>query len=135
MAKVNTILHFPGNCSEAFEHYKTVFGTEYMGEITRYGQDAPKGAEHMIAYISLPTIGSHILNGADTPEQMGQHLTIGNNFYIMLEPDSRTAADRLYAGLSEAGTAEQPMTEQPWGYFGRCIDQFGVQWAFSCPAA
>ena len=40
MARTSTYLNFAGNTEEAFNFYKSVFGTEFVGEIARMG-DAP----------------------------------------------------------------------------------------------
>lgn len=133
MAAVNTFINFPGNCEQAFEFYKTVFGTEYVGEPLRLGDGAPDGAKNMLAHVALPTIGGHILHGADAPKEMGFDLVVGGNVYIMLQPDSREDADTLFAALSNDGTIVQPLDVQPWGsYYGICTDKFGTQWVFDC---
>ena len=41
MARVSTYLNFTGNTEEAFTFYKTVFGTEFEGQIDRMG-DVPQ---------------------------------------------------------------------------------------------
>ena len=40
MSKVSIYLNFPRNTEEAFAFYKSVFGTEYIGNIARLG-DVP----------------------------------------------------------------------------------------------
>lgn|GEM_PF-2430493 len=40
MATVNAYLNFPGNCEEAFNFYKSVFGGEFQGGIMRF-RDVP----------------------------------------------------------------------------------------------
>jgi len=57
----------------------------------------------------------------------------GNNILLNLEPDSRPETDRLYQALSEGGEAVEPLQEMFWGgYFGSCVDRFGVHWMFNC---
>ena len=82
MAGVNTYLNFAGNTEEAFEFYKTVFGTEYVNGVMRYG-DVPAGGagpelsdadQQKVMHVGLPTIGGHILMGTDLLESMGQSL-------------------------------------------------------------
>lgn len=64
---------------------------------------------------------------------MGFTVTMGNNTYIDLEPDTRAEADALFAKLSEGGRIEMPMQEMFWGdYFGSFKDKFGVQWMIAC---
>lgn len=137
MATVSTYLNFDGNTEEAFEFYKSVFGTEYIGGIFRMGDmpddegapPAPAHLKNLIMNVQLPILGGHILMGTDTVTEWGQTLKPGNNVYIVLHPDSREAADALFAALSEGGNVEMPMADQFWGdYFGNCIDKFGVQW-------
>ena len=43
MARVSLYLHFPGNAEEAFFFYKSVFKSEFVGPIMRFG-DLPKTA-------------------------------------------------------------------------------------------
>ncbi len=71
--------------------------------------------------------------GTDAPESMGFTLTMGNNVYISLHPDTRTETEELFAKLSEGGRVEMPLQDMFWGdYFGSCIDRFGVCWMFNC---
>ncbi len=135
MANVNTFINFPGTCEAAFAFYKKVFGTDYEGEPLRLGKDAPKAAQNMLAHIALPTIGSHVLHGADAPKEMGFELVVGGNVYIMLEPDTRADSDKLFKALAEGGEVVQPLEVQPWGtYYGICVDKFDTKWVFNCTA-
>lgn len=141
MAKVSTYLNFPRNTEEAFNFYKSVFGTEFEGDgISRMGEapqdpDRPPLSEEdkqLVMHVALPTIGGHVLMGTDAPDSMGFKLTIGNNVYINLEPDTNEEADALFTKLAEGGTVEMPMQKMFWGdYFGSLKDKFGVQWMFN----
>jgi PhnB protein len=68
-------------------------------------------------------------------ESMGHELRIGNNVTINLEPDTREETERLYARLSEGSTESAPLVDQAWGYWGVCLDRFGIRWMFNGPAA
>lgn len=140
VASVSTYLNFDGNTEEAFEFYKSVFGTDYIGNIFRMGdmpaeEGAPPMANHLknlVMNVQLPILGGHILMGTDNVAEWGHETKRGNAMYIVLQPDSRAEADRLFAALSNGGTVQMPMADQFWGdYFGDCIDQFGVQWMIS----
>ncbi len=141
MAKVSTYLNFPRNTEEVFNFYKSVFGTEFDGEIQRMGSVPPQEGQppmseedkNLVMHVSLPILGGHMLMGTDAPESMGFHVNMGNNIYINLEPDTRTETDRLFKALSDGGKVEMEMQEMFWGdYFGSCKDKFGVQWMFNC---
>lgn len=136
MARTSTYLNFPGNTEEAFNFYRQVFGTDFVGKINRFS-DNPKEStkplndedKNLIMHVALPILGGHVLMGTDAPESMGFKVVAGNNVYIMLEPDSKSEADRLYAALSEGGVVEMSMKDMFWGdYYGSFKDKFGVQW-------
>lgn len=136
VAKVSTYLNFNGTTFEAFEFYKSVFGTDYAGPVTRMGDIQVEGmppasddTKDLIMNVQLPILGGHLLMGTDTPGEWGERLIMGNNISITLHTDSREEADALYAALSAGGKVEMPMADQFWGdYFGTLEDKFGVPW-------
>jgi PhnB protein len=141
MARVSTYLNFPRNTEEAFKFYKSVFGTEFDGEISRMSEVPPQEGQpplaeedkNLVMHVALPILGGHVLRGTDAPESMGFTVNYGNNIYINLEPDTRAETDRLFSALSEGGQVEMPLQDMFWGdYFGACTDKFGVQWMFNC---
>ena len=140
MASVSIYLNFQGNTEEAFEFYKSVFGTEYSSPIM-YMRDVPAGPgmpplpeneQGAVMHVALPILGGTQIMGTDMLESMGHHVKIGNNTTINLEPDSREETDRLYSLLSEGSTQNMPMQDQFWGaYWGVCLDKFGIRWMFN----
>ncbi len=137
MATTNTYLTFDGNCEEAFNFYKTVFGGEF-NYIGRFGEmpanDECKVAEELknkIMHVSLP-IGSSILMGSDTGGGWASTFQQGNNFSISITADSTQEADLLFSRLSTDGKVTMPMENTFWGdYFGMFTDQFGINWMIS----
>jgi PhnB protein len=137
MAYTSTYLNFTGDAEEAFNFYKSVFGTEFLNGIMRHG-DVPQedGApplsdevKNQVMNVALPLPGGHMLMASDIPESMGMTITPGNNFSIGVHPDTRAEADRLFAALSAGGTVQDPLQEMFWGgYYGSLIDKFGIQW-------
>lgn len=133
MAAVNPYLNFNGNTEDAFKFYKSVFGGEFAA-VMRFkdnaGCDAMSEADKdRIMHIALPIGNGTLLMGTDALESMGQKLTVGNNFYIALAPESREEAERLFNGLSAGGKIEMPLQDMFWGaYYGSFTDRFGVQW-------
>ncbi len=136
MARTSTYLNFNGTTEAAFTFYKSVFGTEFDGPISRMGSAPPEEGQpllseedkQLIMNVQLPILGGHVLMGTDATESMGFTLNQGNNIYICLETDSREQADSLFAALSAGGRVEMPMSDMFWGYFGSLVDQYGVQW-------
>lgn len=141
MAKVSTYLNFPNNTEQAFNFYKSVFGGEFTGGISRFADIPPSGDmppiadadKNLVMHIVLPILGGHNLMGTDAPESMGFKVNSGNNVYINLEPDTRDETKRLFNALSKGGTVEMELQDMFWGdYYGSCKDKFGVQWMFNC---
>lgn len=140
MARVSTYLNFERDTEEAFNFYKSVFGTEFIGGIDRMGT-APEDPgrpvddndKNLVMNIQLPILAGHILMGTDAPASMGFQLVKGNNVYINLEPDTRKETDELFDALSQDGTIEVELQQMFWGdYFGSLTDKFGVKWMFNC---
>lgn len=134
MATTNTYLNFNGNCEEAFNFYKSVFGGEFT-YIGRFGEMPPsdefpvsEADKNKVMHVSLPT-GSSVLMGSDNGEQYESTFVKGNNFSVSINADSREEADKLFSGLSAGGQATMPMSDTFWGaYFGMFTDKFGINW-------
>lgn len=138
MKAANPYLNFNGNTEEAFTFYKSVFGGEFMGGVRRFrdfGEDNPMGVPEddldKVAHIALP-LGDNILMGTDILESLGHSLTVGNNYYITLEPESGEECERVFNALSEGGDIEMPLQKTEWAEkYGICVDRFGIQWMLS----
>ena len=139
MSKVAIYLNFQGNAAQAFHFYKSVFGTEFSAPIM-YIKDLPPNPNppkfsdsdlNRVMHVALPIIGGTEIMGTDMLESMGHKLVIGNNTTISLQLTSKEEADLLYNKLSEEGSDKAPMRDEFWGYWGCCLDQFGVRWMFN----
>jgi len=141
MATVSTYLNFPRNTEEAFNFYRSVFGGEFIGGITRFSDIPPQENaakiheedRNLVMHVALPIVGGHVLMGTDAPESMGFRVISGNNIYINLQTDTRKETERLFNALSNGGKVETELQEMFWGdYYGSCVDRFGIQWMFNC---
>lgn len=137
MAQVSTYLNFKNNTEEVFNFYKSVFNTEFLGEISRFGSipphegmpPIPDSIKNAVMHVALPITGGHLLMGTDAPEEMGFKLVHGNNIHIAIHTDTKEEADQLYAKLSAGGTADMPMADMFWGdYYGSLTDKYGIKW-------
>jgi len=141
MAKTNIYLNFQGNAEEAFNLYKSVFKTEWSAPIMRMGdmpqqEGMPQLSEvekKMVMQVALPILGGTNIMGTDMLESMGHKLKIGNNTTISLEPDTKDEADRIYNVLSQGATECVVPHDEFWGYWGVCLDRFGIRWMFNVP--
>ena len=139
MTTVNVYLTFNGNCEEAFNFYKSIFGGEfpYLGRFKDMPRQEgmppmPPEAENKIMHVSLPISNETMLMGSDTGGEWAADYKQGNNFSISINTDSKTEADRFFSGLSEGGKVTMPMENTFWGdYFGMFTDKFGINWMVS----
>lgn len=109
MSYVSTYLNFTNRTEEAFDFYRSVFGGEFEGPVSRFG-DAPASPDmpplsdedkNLVMHVCLPILGGHKLMGTDAPASMGFQVVPGNNFHVSLHPDTREEADRIFDGLSQ----------------------------------
>ena len=130
---LNTYLFFDGNCAEAFDFYKGVFGGDFPMRMTY--ADAPAGMEcapgdkDKLMHVSLP-VGGSVLMGSDFVAGRGEPPRPSNSFAISYNASSREDADAKFAALRrDGGGAAMPMQDTFWGaYFGMLKDRFGVHW-------
>lgn len=135
--KLSTHLAYNGNCEEAFNFYKSIFGGEFA--MVQRNSDIPSDVPspvtedeaYKILHISLPIGNSSMLMGCDMPSVMGE-ATRCNSFNISISTDSEADTERIYNGLLEGGKVNMPLAKTFWGaYFGMVVDKYGVQWMIS----
>jgi PhnB protein len=142
MARTSTYLNFTRNTEEAFNFYRSVFGSEFTANgIARFRDippadgmpPMPEEDKNLVMHVELPIVGGHMLMGTDAPESMGFNVNFGNNVHINLEPDTKAETKKLFNALSAGGKVTMELQDMFWGaYFGSCTDKFGVHWMFNC---
>ena len=141
MTTVNVYLNFAGNCEEAFNFYKSVFGGDfpYLGRYKDMPANDDPACEPMpeelgnkIMHVSLQISKETAIMGSDTGGEWASKFKAGNNFSISINTNSKEEADRLFSGLSTGGLVTMPMEKTFWGdYFGMFTDKFEVNWMVS----
>lgn len=134
MIKLVPYLMFSGNCEEAMNFYKEVFGGE-IGLISRYSEmpgDLPEEYRHKIMHMNLEMNGSSIMAAdyapgvAYTPEKerSGVHLSLGF--------DTTHEMESCYKKLGETGHITMPIQDTFWGErFAMVTDRYGFNWMLS----
>ncbi|WP_335966559.1 VOC family protein [Galbibacter sp. PAP.153] len=137
MAVINPYLTFKGNCEEAFNHYKKIFGGEfsYLGRFEEMpaeeGFELTDSQKQKIMHICLPLGNGTLLMGSDSGD-WAPKLTTGNNIAISIRVKSKEEADKLFNGLAKGGQVTMPIENVFWGdYFGMCVDKFDINWMVS----
>lgn len=137
MTGVSPYINFKGNCEEAFNFYKSVFGGEFP-YVGRYKDMPPSehktsdADDNLIMHISLP-VGDGYIMGSDVGGEWAKHTVEGNNISISINAANNQQADEWYNKLSAGGRQTMPMANTFWGsYFGMLTDKFGINWMVSC---
>lgn len=140
MITINPYLNFNGNCREAFEFYRSIFGGDfpYVGTFrdmpTDGQQELPEDVKNMIMHMSLPISKETALMGSDVYEGFGQKVGFDGNVELLINTQSKEEADAIWAKLSEGAQITMPLANAFWGdYFGALTDKFGTKWMVISP--
>jgi PhnB protein len=133
MASVSPYLTFNGNCEEAFNFYKSVFGGEfpYIGRFSEMPAEFPvdEKDKNKIMHVSLPIGNGSFLLGSDSAGGFSGGANPGDNFSISINADSEDEATRLFNALSAGGKVTMPLDKTFWGaFFGMFTDKFSINW-------
>jgi PhnB protein len=142
MTSVNAYITFNGNCEQAFNFYKSVFGGEFQ-YIGRYKDVPPADKqifrlenEEKIMHVSLPIGNETILMGCDSTTAFEQGVIAGSNISLSINTDNKEEANRLFTELSIDGQIKMAMSQTFWGaYFGIITDKFGINWLINCESS
>lgn len=137
MTTTNMYLNFKGNCEEAFNFYKSVFGGEfsYLGYFSTIPESdeyrVPDADKNKVLHVGLP-IGTSVLMGSDVGSEMEPYFVQGNNFSVSVTAENKAETDRIFNALVEGGKITMPLQNTFWGdYFGMLTDKFGISWMVS----
>jgi PhnB protein len=122
MATANMDLVFYGNCKEAFDFYKSVFGGEYSyfgkyKDIPSYDSNEISTEDgEKIMHISLSISKETSLMGNDYIEYFGCKTIFGTNFSLSIGVESKEEAEKLFVSLSDGGKVTMSMDNTFWGH-------------------
>lgn len=134
MSKINldVYLFFRGNCREAMEFYKGIFG----GKLTMqtYGDvnaaDAANKPEHLM-HASLEG-GDVKLMASDTAQASEKAAKVS----ISLGGTDEEKLRKIFDQLSEDVEVKYPLKKEFWGdIFGSITDKYGIEWMVNIEAA
>jgi PhnB protein len=132
MNRIETYIHFNGNCEEALNFYKESLGGEII-IVSRFGDAPGSASEEQKKKIMHATfrIGDSGFMASDT--MIERPVTPGSNFAMSIGSDDEAATRRMFDKLSQGGQVTMPLEVQFWGdLFGMLKDKFGIAWMFNC---
>lgn len=127
-SQLHPYLSFGGNCQEAMEFYKSVFGGKL--EMTNYlngGMSQSADDEKLIMHAMLQAD-----NGITFMASDGRSTTAAEAepmIQLSLNGDNSNQLTAYFNKLSEGGAVREPLVQAPWGdTFGMLTDKFGINW-------
>jgi PhnB protein len=131
MKKLNSYLLFDGTCKEAMQFYKTVFG----GDLTMTTVGGSPMAPAFPPSLHERIVHARLISGeTDIPasDWLAQNETPvrGNMNCMYVSGWTPDQTKSIFEKLSKDGTVTNQLSEQPFGWYGRLIDSFGVIWMF-----
>ena len=123
-------LFFGGNCREAFTRYQEIFGGE-LNVMSMSDAPADAGYEIPPEQADLVMHAALMFDGKILMASDAQSPDFGpvQGMYVMYSTPDKADAERVFNGLADGGTVDQPFTEVFWSPgFGVCTDRFGTPW-------
>jgi PhnB protein len=123
-------LFFKGNCKEAMEFYKSVFGGELtmstLGESPKEALEQMKVDESRYGEIMHSSLKGPInLMASDSQMASDQAAKVE----LSLGGTDEAQMKEIFDKLADGGKVKMPLEKQFWGdMFGMLTDKFGVDW-------
>ena len=126
-------LHFDGDCEEALNFYKGVFGGEITSlnrfEGTPMESEVPPEYKTKVIHANFksPTLKFMASDGMPGGNRSGGRVSLS------LGSKDLNEAQRVFDALASGGEISMPFQDTFWGAkFGMVTDKFGVDWMVNC---
>jgi PhnB protein len=130
---LNPYLFFGGNCQEAMEFYKSIFGGELMiktygeGPADAHSDPRANSAEMKDKIMHARLTGDIVILASDNPHNTEPKNT--GQFSLSIEGSEEERLKNYFNKLSQNGHITAPLVKQFWGdIFGMVTDKFGINW-------
>ena len=134
---IQPYLFFGGRCEEAINFYGKTLGAEV--EMLMRHRDSPEppppgmlqaGFEDKVMHATI-RIGGAVLMASDGCNDKSRF----DGFRLSLALPTEADANRAFAGLSDGGEVQMPLSKTFWSpCFGMVTDRFGVGWMVTVTA-
>jgi len=124
-------IFFRGNCREAMEFYKSIFGGELIiqtyADVKMGNDDQKDWVMHAVLRGGLVRIMASDTEQA-SPKAAKISLSLGDGDEATLRP--------IFEKLSEGGEVFSELKKEFWGdTFGSLTDKYGIEWMVNIPAS
>lgn len=129
--KVQAYLAFNGNCQQALNFYADLFDGQIQNRQTYEDKkiDVPASYRQKLQHAELKGKNVSFMAYDASPDTPINH---GNQIHMSVDLDKVSDAQDIFEKLSAHGQVHHNFREREWGHFGRCTDQFGINWMVNC---
>jgi len=128
---LSSYLLFDGNCQQAMQQYHAVLGGELTITLvsdTPMSAMFPPSMQHKVLNAQLKS--STVAVSASDWLRPSEPFVQGNNVALYISGGSYQQTLHIYEQLLDGATVTDPLTEQPFGFYGALQDRFGLCWKF-----
>lgn len=122
---ITPYIFFKGNCREAMEFYKDIFGGELT--IQTAGEAGAANEEWPAEYVMHASLsgGEIALMASDSPKASEKAAKVS----LSLNGSDEAKLRKIFDRLSEDVEVEYPLKKEFWGdIFGGVVDKYGIDW-------
>ncbi len=129
-------LFFTGNCEEALNFYKTIFGGDVAGVMRWSEMPKDAGGPAVTPENANKVMHARFESGPIT--LMAADASPGKTYgegpiSLSLGLTDESESQRIFDGLAAGGNVEMPLADTFWGAkFGMLTDKFGIDWMVNC---
>ena len=128
---LNPYLSFKGNCEEALNFYKDVFGGELDISLYKGSPMEDKVSEDFKDKVlhGRLTTDEFVIMASDISDH---DVTCGNNIHLNIDFSSEDVQTKVFDKMSLDSNVIMPLADQFWGArFGMLTDKFETSWMFN----
>lgn len=125
--KVQSYLAFNGNCQEALNFYGELFNANVENRTTYEDKkiDVPSSYRKKLQHAELKGKGVSFMAYDASPDTP---INSGNQVHMSVDFNDKQEAEHVFESLSEKGVVHHEFREREWGFYGRCTDEYGINW-------
>ena len=131
MTTLTAYLLLDGDCKQAMEFYKSVFGGELT--MTEVGNSPMKNyfpGTMQQKIVNAKLVSSVVNISASDWLRLNQTPVKGNMVCLYLSGGTPEELESLFSKLSAGADITDPLTKLPFGMYGALNDKFGIRWMF-----
>ena len=131
MTTLTAYLLLDGDCKQAMEFYKSVFGGELT--MTEVGNSPMKNyfpGTMQQKIVNAKLVSSVVNISASDWLRPNQTPVKGNMVCLYLSGGTPEELESLFSKLSAGADITDPLSKQPFGMYGALNDKFGIRWMF-----